>query len=624
MPARDTESPWKSPSSPSRAAAPAQHQVRLGPGNNFSRPKSPLAFGTLAGYSHPDSPQIYATDESGSHSYLSELDGSVEPEQPPEALTYFHTRGLSDGSAQRDSLNQSSPDSRPRSTMSNGNLLARPMSAMLLEPPGRSPSPGVSPDRNRNSVYGRSSPSARPMSYIDLLNAPYPQPAPSASKVQNDALRPAIGLNASLLSSQKTFEMYLANVKKTPDLHTQYSFATFLVRMSQEAREDQAARPPSAAGTVDDSPMSKPDKLVSEARKILESLAGKSYPFAQYYLADGFTSGLFTKSGTPDNDHALPLFVAASKHGHAEAGYRAGLCYEFGWGARRDGPKAWQYFRQSASKGHPGAMGRLSRACLTGDLGQPISEREGVRWLRRAAEKADEQFSSAPYDLGLLHEYGYGSDVFKDEVFAAQLFTKSAGLGHADAAFKMGRAYEHGLLQCPQDSGLSIHFYHTAANAGHSEAMLNLAAWYLLGCEVLEKDEEEAYEWAKRSAALGKLGDPLCTCAAMFFLLTKNDQKIQRASSPSDGSGKRGRAAAAIRSRRMSAMLRRRIWGMSVRSSASRRSMQRHRMVVARMWGMRRRVKRMRRGIRIRGEKERRVKRGRRSWGSFEAGMRSR
>lgn len=41
------------------------------------------------------------------------------------------------------------------------------------------------------------------------------------------------------------------------------------------------------------------------------------------------------------------------------------------------------------------------------------------------------------------------------------------------------------------------------------DAMMALCAWYMLGAEpVLEKDEGEAFEWAKQAAELGKL-----TCA---------------------------------------------------------------------------------------------------------------
>ena len=153
-------------------------------------------------------------------------------------------------------------------------------------------------------------------------------------------------------------------------------------------------------------------------------------------------------------------------------------------------------------------MTRLGMACLNGELGfnanQRDDQREGLKWLKRAAETADTQYNSAPYELGLLHETGYGEDIFKDESYTAQLFTTSAELGHAEANYRLGDAYEHGKLNCPRDPALSIHFYNGAASAGHAIAMMALCAWYMVGAEpILAKDENEAYEWAKRAALLG-------------------------------------------------------------------------------------------------------------------------
>lgn len=363
---------------------------------------------------------------------------------------------------------------------------------------GGAPSPQGSPSSYARQVSAnRRSPDARPMSsYVDLVNLPYNQQIAPAANFGNAALRGAVGQNASLLDTKKTLDMYRANLKKTQDSAVQYEFALFMV---QVAREVMASGP-----AAEDHGMA-PADLLREARQILQRLADRSYPFAQYYLADGYASGLFNKD-KPDYDRAFPLFVAASKHGHAESGYRTALCYEFGWGCRKDYAKAVQFFRAAASKNHPGAATRLGKACLTGDMGLQGKYREGVKWLKRASESADFQYNSAPYELGLLHETGYGDDIFKDEIYAVQLFTQAAELNHAAAALKLGEAYEHGLLRCPKDAALSVHYYNYAAQADIPEAMMNLCAWYMVGAEpVLEKDENEAYEWAKKAAEHGKL-----------------------------------------------------------------------------------------------------------------------
>ncbi|KAH5636247.1 hypothetical protein HBI51_165090 [Parastagonospora nodorum] len=387
----------------------------------------------------------------------------------------------------------------PRST------LPRPNSAYTLgaelSPRGCTQSPrlsvGGSPASNgspRQVSGSRRSPDLRPISYIDLVNLPYNQQIAPAANLSNAQLRTAVGQNASLLDTKKTLDMYRANVKKTQDSAVQYEFALFMV---------QVARDIMAAGSSTDDHGLAPADMLREARQILQKLADRSYPFAQYYLADGYASGLFNKD-KPDYDRAFPLFIAASKHGHAESGYRSALCYEFGWGCRKDYAKAVQFYRAAASKNHPGAAIRLGKACLTGDMGLQGKYREGVKWLKRATESADFQYNSAPYELGLLHETGYGDDIFKDEVYAVQLFTQAAELGHPLAALKLGEAYEHGQLCCPKDAALSVHYYNTAAQADIPEAMMNLCAWYMVGAEpVLEKDENEAYEWAKKAAEHG-------------------------------------------------------------------------------------------------------------------------
>ncbi|EXJ88571.1 hypothetical protein A1O1_05501 [Capronia coronata CBS 617.96] len=365
---------------------------------------------------------------------------------------------------------------------------------------GRPYSPSLSPARPVSR--GSRSPDTRPLSYVDLLNVPYPQPAPSgAENLVNSGLRTVVGNNAALLSTRKTLDMYRANVKKTNDPAVQYEFAIFMISAAQEEGLEEEGDAASAISGK--SHTSVREELLKEAKHILQKLADRSYPFAQYYLADGYASGLFSK-GKEDWDRAFPLFLAASKHGHAEAGYRTALCYEFGWGCRVDAAKAVQFYQHAASKNHPGAMLRLGRACLTGDMGLTKRYREGVRWLKRAAESADFQYNQAPYDLACLHETGYGPDVFKDEIYAAQLYTKAADLGNVDANYRMGRAYEFGELNCPKDPALSIHFYTGAAERGHALSQLALCAWYMVGVPgVLDKDESEAYEWAKKAAEQG-------------------------------------------------------------------------------------------------------------------------
>ncbi|EGU89251.1 hypothetical protein FOQG_07905 [Fusarium oxysporum f. sp. raphani 54005] len=444
------------------------------------------------------------------------IEGNMPETQPVPLFQYHHQKDFPTSVPSAEARNSSASDLAesasnigrhltPNSGSHMRTSLPRPPSSYSVYSDSRGRSPGLLPAGSRKS------PDARMSTYAELLHAPYPQQAPAPLTPDNSNLRTVIGNNASLLSTQKTLDMYRANVKKTNDSSIQYSFAIFLISTAQEQgldfsepkarknspKSQKGRDSPTAEGSV-----SSPQELVREARQILQRLASAGYPFAQYYLADGFASGLFSK-GKEDYNSAFPLFVLAAKHGHAESGYRTALCYEFGWGCRKDPAKAVQFLRTAASKRHPGAMTRLGKACLSGDLGEK-RYREGIKWMKLAAEAADTQYNSAPYQLGCLYENGYGADIFKDDIHAAELFTQAAELGHPEANYRLGDAYEHGLLNCPRDPALSVHFYTGAAERGHAGAMMGLCAWYMVGAPpILEKDEEEAYEWARRSADLG-------------------------------------------------------------------------------------------------------------------------
>ena len=529
-------------------------------------------------------PQVVNVAQSRHSSYGSIEDGSRASKSYPQ-LQYHHQQFVEGNGVHspdnRDSRTtaQTSRSGSPSSSVAGGEAVAlpsrrhltpvsqayarqsivRPSSAYsTLSLPdgakGRS-SPGMAPGSPGNRrLSSNHSADGRRTSYVDLLNSQYPQPAPATGSFNNAHLRPAVGSNASLLSHKQTLEMYRMNAKKTNDPSIQYEFAVFMITAAQElgpagpggdgaTAEARQGRDLESPYVDNSTPATSQAELLREARQILQRLSDRSYPFAQYYLADGYASGLFSK-GKEDHDKAFPLFVSAGKHGHAEASYRAALSYEFGWGCRKDPAKAVQFYRQSASKNHPGAMLRLGKACLLGDMGLGNRYREGLTWLKRATESADQQYNSAPYELGLLHERGFGDDVFRDETYAAQLFTQAADLGHAEASYRLGDAYEHGKLSCPRDPALSVHFYNGAAQQGHPQAMMALCAWYMVGAEpVLEKDENEAYEWSRRAAECGERDCPLPQSSLTMH------QASPRQSTPSATLRRWASAAGATRSR---------------------------------------------------------------------------
>lgn len=93
------------------------------------------------------------------------------------------------------------------------------------------------------------------------------------------------------------------------------------------------------------------------------------------------------------------------------------VCSELGAGVRRDPLKAITWYKKAASMGETPAMFKLGRCCeqifivvsvtLTkigmiqwkGLLGQPRNPRDGLIWLKRAADKADENNQHALHEL---------------------------------------------------------------------------------------------------------------------------------------------------------------------------------------------------------------------------------
>ena len=294
----------------------------------------------------------------------------------------------------------------------------------------------------------------RPIPTSRSVRAPSPPPQSNGPLLDHSHLHP--GNQASLLSHDRTLELYRANAKKTQDPDLQFEFAVFMI----DASKTYPIPEPTLGNVMDiEKAIEKRESLITEALALLKRLADRGHPASQYFLADCYANGIGTYKGKQDFDRAYPLFVLAAKHGHPDAAYRAGTCCENGWGCRRESPKAVQFFRKAAAALHPGAMYRLGIAELNGELGLAKRPREGVKWLKRSAEHATAEFPHALHELSLLHEKGIYNVVFVDTEYAVELLAQASELGYAPSAYRLGEFYEYGKLGCPQDSALSIHYY---------------------------------------------------------------------------------------------------------------------------------------------------------------------
>ncbi|KAI8643577.1 hypothetical protein BD408DRAFT_414518 [Parasitella parasitica] len=312
--------------------------------------------------------------------------------------------------------------------------------------------------------------------------------SPQSEQLLNHShLKP--GRDASLLSYAKTINMYRENAQKTNNPDIQCDFAIFMIEAAKQLPDGEATSK---------------HQYLSEAEKLLKQLSMKGHANAQYSLAKLFDDGLLDKKGRPDLDKAFSLYVQASKHFHTDASDRAGKCYEYGLGCRRNGAKAVQFYKKAASLGHPGSMYRLGLAYMNGEIGVSQNSKEAVKWLNLSVEAATPEYPDAIYELALLHISGIPNVIFVDLEYSIVLLNQAAEMGHGAAAFKLGEWYEYGKLNLRPDSALSIHYYTIAAESGNKDACFALTAWYLVGSPgILPQSDENAYIWAKRAADKG-------------------------------------------------------------------------------------------------------------------------
>lgn len=272
------------------------------------------------------------------------------------------------------------------------------------------------------------------------------------------------------------------------------------------------------------------EKYILDAHRIIKKLVNSNSTDATFYFADCYSRGLLGLE--IDTKEAFGLYQTAAKAGHAQSAYRVAVCCEMGQdeggGTRRDPQKAMQWYKRAATLGDTPAMYKIGIIQLKGLLGQRKDPKEALIWLKRAADRADEENPHALHELvsslgwhlwhgfffkmltivstqALLHEgTGANEPVAKDEAYSRQLFTKAANLGYKFSQFRLGCAYEYGLMGCPIDPRQSIAWYSQAAVQEEHQSELALSGWYLTGSEgVLQQSDTEAFLWARKAAQAG-------------------------------------------------------------------------------------------------------------------------
>ncbi|OAK98357.1 hypothetical protein IQ06DRAFT_253715 [Phaeosphaeriaceae sp. SRC1lsM3a] len=246
------------------------------------------------------------------------------------------------------------------------------------------------------------------------------------------------------------------------------------------------------------------EKYILEGHKTIKKLVANGYPDAMFYLADCYGQGLLGLQ--VDTKEAFSLYQSAAKGGHGASAYRTAVCcemgHEEGGGTKRDPLKAVQWYRRAAALGDTPALYKMGMILLKGLLGQQKNFGEAINMLKRAAERADRDNPHALHELGLIYEASTGNQrIIQDEAYALQLFHQAADLNYKFSQFRLGQAYEYGLLGVQIDARTSIAWYTKAAAQEEHQSELALSGWYLTGTSgILEQSDTEAYLWARKAA----------------------------------------------------------------------------------------------------------------------------
>ncbi|KAI6775445.1 hypothetical protein HG530_002203 [Fusarium avenaceum] len=403
--------------------------------------------------------------------------------------------------------------SAPATMAMNGSRAGRPVSPDGLPSHPAPIRPGLMQDSmiqmgNKPAPvrnYGASTPAPAPAPQPQAQYRPQPepqqqpqyqqQPQPQRSPPRNIPQQPAVGEGP--VTTQQLEHLRMLIKTNSSDQGSALKLAKKLI----EAAEVLAPRMPDPKQRT-----RARERYLIDCHKILKKLANAQNPDAMFLLADCLGRGLF---GEGDYKEAFTQYQSAAKLGHPAAAYRTAVCceigHEDGGGTRKDPMKAIQWYKRAATLGDPPAMYKVGMILLKGLLGQPRNPREAVGWLKRAAERADADNPHALHEMGLLYESAQPNDaIIRDEAYAYSLFLQAADLGYKFSQYRLGCAFEYGLLGCPIDPRQSIQWYSRAATQEEHQAELALSGWYLTGSEgVLGQSDTEAYLWARKAAVAG-------------------------------------------------------------------------------------------------------------------------
>ncbi len=268
----------------------------------------------------------------------------------------------------------------------------------------------------------------------------------------------------------------------------------------------------------------RPEDKVSVER--LEKMAKNGNPNAQLALGKIYFEGLVKKK--QDHKKAFQLFMAAAIQDSPQAMFNVGLCYDGGFGVKKnllealrwyhkaadagvpeaqinaaiaaeqrgDYPTALKYLRLRATQGDTPAMYKVAIFLLNG-LGAPANPEEAVSYLLEASRRGN---SRAQVRLADCYQQGLGIERNYAEMF--NWLTLAAQDGDPEAQAKLGYCYQKGY-GTKQNADLAYSWFKNASATSYGPALIYLGDCYRYG-DGTACDLGKAFECYRAAAEQGE------------------------------------------------------------------------------------------------------------------------
>ncbi|KAI8342067.1 hypothetical protein BC941DRAFT_346159 [Chlamydoabsidia padenii] len=317
----------------------------------------------------------------------------------------------------------------------------------------------------------------------------------------------------SLTHDKDAIKTYRRMANKTNNKDVQMTYCNYLLEVASLYEVNNKTTEESSSPKRKNSPG--PDKtrrrLQEEAEYWIEKLAAGGYPEALYI------KGMWHATNDHDcvgmiyqginHEKAFKCLRVAAKHGWIDASYQVARY----WKDRGDYKKTLVHYKAAAHKGHVLANYKMAKILLRGQLNQKVNIKQGLEYLKSAADATSDDSAQAAYDLSCIYSddieaLGMERDCLasrKNVGMAMHYLLKAHHSGLVGAYYQLGKVYELGLLDQPQDLPCAFEHYSKAAEQGHELAMLALARFYLQGVPGIPANLELAFKWCQRSASHG-------------------------------------------------------------------------------------------------------------------------